>query len=272
MSTIYHFKVEDAISYGVNAAIILTNIQYWILKNKDNDRNYHDGHYWTYNSTSTFAQLFPFFTKKQIRTALNKLVKAGVLITGNYNKTPYDRTTWYALKDESMLSICPSGKMEMPLSADGNDQKGEPIPDIKPDSIPNLKPINKDIMKNNKMDTSPNDFDYKQVDSFWIPRAKEYFKTVPIKREEWANIIRRLKMEYQISESDILKIQSFLSNRPVTQGFCWFDQIRTPLKLLKRSKNLESMYYEIILAESKKNESTRPKATNRPDRTGKVDL
>lgn len=97
---IYHFDSEVAKKYGVNGAIMIANFQYWIIKNKANDKNFFDGHYWTYNSKKALMELFPFWSEQNIKTILNHLKEKGVLITGNYNNSAYDRTLWYAFADE----------------------------------------------------------------------------------------------------------------------------------------------------------------------------
>ena len=102
----YHqFDVDIAVKYGVNAAILLHNIHHWCLKNKANDKNYHDGMYWTYNSRSAFAELFPYLSERQIKTALDKLIEDGVIAIGDYNNDKWKRPTWYAVtkKGYSML-------------------------------------------------------------------------------------------------------------------------------------------------------------------------
>lgn len=92
---------------GTNAALILENISYWCEHNAANNTNLHDGHYWTYNSTKAFGELFPYMTINVIRTALKKLKDNGLILTGNFNKSAYDRTTWYTLtgKAEAMLDV-----------------------------------------------------------------------------------------------------------------------------------------------------------------------
>ena len=39
-STKLFFEREDAIKYGVEEAIMLSNTRFWILKNKENKKNY----------------------------------------------------------------------------------------------------------------------------------------------------------------------------------------------------------------------------------------
>lgn len=92
---------------GANAALILENISYWCEHNAANNANLHDGRYWTYNSTKAFGELFPYMTINVIRASIKKLKDNGLILTGNYNKSAYDRTMWYTLteKAETMLDV-----------------------------------------------------------------------------------------------------------------------------------------------------------------------
>ena len=137
---IHSFDVDVAALYGVNAAILLQNIYYWCEHNRLNEKHYYDGEYWTYNSRKAFAEQFPYMGDKQIRSALGKLKDEGLIITGCYNNSSYDRTTWYAVTekgrkaiDKTADSTMPKGPMEKTKRANGKDSKGQPIPDIKPD-------------------------------------------------------------------------------------------------------------------------------------------
>ena len=131
----HSFNVDVAVMLGIPCAVILDHINFWIRKNEANNKHYHDGTYWTYNSVKAFGELFPYLTDKQIRTALEKLQSEGLVKTGNYNENPYDRTLWYAITQKGK-SMCRYGQMEMPEEANQFDQQGEPIPDIKPDIKP----------------------------------------------------------------------------------------------------------------------------------------
>jgi len=91
------FNTRIARDVGTDAAILYTNIEFWCKKNKSNDRNFHDGYYWTYNSKKAFADLFDYLTEGQIRTILKKLIKNKYIVTGNYNKVKYDKTSWYRI-------------------------------------------------------------------------------------------------------------------------------------------------------------------------------
>lgn len=131
----HHFDVDLAVKYGVVEAILLNHFEYWIELNKANGKNFYDGLYWTFNSMKAFCEIFPYLSEKKIRNALKNLQSEGLIVTGNYNRLAYDRTLWYALTEKAE-SILTKGQMEINERANGDTQKGEPIPDNNPDNNP----------------------------------------------------------------------------------------------------------------------------------------
>lgn len=132
----HYFNTEIAKEVGVNAAVILENIAHWVLKNKANDKNFYDGHYWTYNSRTAMTALFPYLSEKQVRYALDALRKADMVLTGNYNKSSYDRTLWYTVSDSCAKKYFPE-LLDWPKKANELDGVGQPIPDINTNNKPN---------------------------------------------------------------------------------------------------------------------------------------
>ena len=129
MNINYCFNCEYAKRFGVDEAIMLENLIFWIKKNKANGKHFHDGRYWTYNSIKAFEELFPFWSKRQIERILKSLEKQNILYTGNYNKSHYDRTKWYAI-NEKVISFSPNKEMEKHETGNENNGTVEPIPDI----------------------------------------------------------------------------------------------------------------------------------------------
>lgn len=136
-------------------AVLFNSISFWVQRNAANGINLHDGYFWTYNSTKAFTVMFPYATGKQITRALNHLRDEGLLLTGNYNKQPYDRTLWYTLSEEGQRLtnadepqalenshfphrgngfdpqgkwISPTWQMDLTPGANGFDPQGKPIP------------------------------------------------------------------------------------------------------------------------------------------------
>lgn len=134
---IYQFDTDIAAEYGVDESIMIANLQFWIRKNEANGKHFHDGRFWTYNSIEAFTKLFPFWTARQIRRILKSLEEKGVIVTGNYNTSAYDRTTWYAFGDSFLLK----GQNHFTKTSNGNDESGKSVinnvTNIKPDNKPN---------------------------------------------------------------------------------------------------------------------------------------
>lgn len=126
------FDTDLAREYGVDIAIVVNNIAFWLQKNKANKKHIYDGKVWTYNTTKAFTELFPYWTDNQIRRILDNMQKAGIIEVGNYNATAYDRTKWYTFTDafvKTHTSICENTQMDLAELPNGFDENHEPIPD-----------------------------------------------------------------------------------------------------------------------------------------------
>ena len=149
----YHsFNVYTAKEYGIIEAILLNYFEYWIAKNVANQKNFNNGFYWTYNSTRAFTELFPYISQRQIQNALKHLKELDIIQTGNFNKSAYDRTLWYAFtkKGYSIMQKC---KMESAKMLNGLCENVKPIPNINT----NINQLNNHI--NGEEETEPL-FDY----------------------------------------------------------------------------------------------------------------
>lgn len=148
----HSFDVDIAKEYGILEAILLNNLWFWIEKNRANGINYFDDNYWTYNSTRAFNELFPYVSQRQIQKALTHLKEEGLIITGNYNKSAYDRTLWYAFskKGKCIMQKC---KMEDAEKENGLVKNVQPIPDINTDN--KTTDINTDVDIVEKLDNVP---------------------------------------------------------------------------------------------------------------------
>lgn len=134
------FLVDDACKYGVNEAIFLNNIRHWIRFNKEKKINSHEGRFWTYDTTKTYSEYFPFFTERQVKYTIAKLVESGILIRGCFNKLKYDQTRWYSVnedwaldlentKDDKVLYKGRGSPLQRTKTSAVKDESGQPIPD-----------------------------------------------------------------------------------------------------------------------------------------------
>lgn len=188
MAEMHFFDIQIAKKYGINCAVILQNIWYWVRKNEANETNYYDGNYWTYNSTKAFKELFPYLSQKQIETALKKLRDEGIIETGNYNAVKYDRTLWYAVTekgksilqngcdafDEKGKCILPVGEMHLTKEGNGFDSEVKPIPNINPNS------------KTKDLKTS-DDKPYKEIIDYLNGKANTHYKSTTDKTRSCIN-------------------------------------------------------------------------------------
>lgn len=133
----HSFSVDFAKEYGIEAAILAEHFVFWIEKNQADGRNFYDGRYWTFCSVSSLQSIFPYLSAGKIRGALNLLLREGILIKGNFNKSAYDRTLWYSFADafyDFKKSICKNQQMDCDKFANRNSDICEPIPDSPTDS------------------------------------------------------------------------------------------------------------------------------------------
>lgn len=97
----HHFNTEYALKYGIEESIVINNLQFWITKNRANKKHFINDRTWTYNTYKAFSEIFPYWNEHKMKRILDSLVEKGILLRENYNKSGYDRTCWYAFKDES---------------------------------------------------------------------------------------------------------------------------------------------------------------------------
>lgn len=150
----HYFNVELAKQYGIEEAIIIENLYFWIKKNVANEVNKNDGRYWTYNSAKAFAEIFPYMSARKISRVLASLYEKDAILKGNYNELSIDRTMWYSFTDE-LISVMDLQKYDvakisdsydltkndthLPKMSNGKTENDEPIPYSKPYNNQHIK-------------------------------------------------------------------------------------------------------------------------------------
>ena len=56
------FIVKEAVEYGLDKAILLQHIRFWINQNEGKDTHEHDGKSWMYQSASDMAKHYPYWS------------------------------------------------------------------------------------------------------------------------------------------------------------------------------------------------------------------
>lgn len=147
------FDADVAEEIGLNGAIILNNIAYWVGRNAANGINFHDGCYWTFNSLEAFQKMFHFWSERTIQRTLHSLEDGGYIQSGCYNKDPRDLTKWYTVTEKGW-KILPVSDVTKAKHGHGQAVKealstcqGAPCQSAKPTNIQNK--LAKDTTKKN---------------------------------------------------------------------------------------------------------------------------
>jgi hypothetical protein len=118
-----YFEVEDALKYGIVAAVLLGNLEHWIRENRKQDPNYT----WHSMSPRELAKHLPF-PKTTLQRALADLVNANVIKT----QAPEDKggAIQYALVDEARLEQAEKGGSKLDMVGGPNLDEGGPVLDM----------------------------------------------------------------------------------------------------------------------------------------------
>lgn len=183
------FSIEAARQYGLLESVLLTHIFYWIDHNRANSNNFHNGKYWTYNSTKAFADLFSYASEKQIKTALKHLKDMNAIETANFNEKPFDKTLWYTITEKGLSTVL-CGSTDSPSRSNRQDTEVQPIPDI------------------NNTDIKP-DIKHKVSNETLLERFERFWKVYPVKsgkgdaRKRWL----KLKPSEELTKSMIKAVE-----------------------------------------------------------------
>lgn len=88
---------------GLNEAIVLQQIHYWLQGNKSGKEI--EGVRWIYNSLAEWKEQFPFWSESTIYRALQSLEEKKLIQIGEFNQRKYDRTKWYTINYVTVLKV-----------------------------------------------------------------------------------------------------------------------------------------------------------------------
>lgn len=154
MADQHSFDTEHAMLYGLEEAVMINSLKWWVRKNRANGKNLHDGRTWTYNSYEALAKLFPYWTPRKTRRILDSLTSKGVLVKEQMRLRPGavsdggDATNWYAFVDEHRF-LGPA-EDHLPKTADPHLPKRADAPQVLESDLPisaDHLPISADVYK-----------------------------------------------------------------------------------------------------------------------------
>lgn len=233
------FKVDDAIEHGIEKAVLLYNLRYWISKNIANNKHSHDGFVWTYNSQEAFSKLFPYMSPQKIGRILRSMEDDGLISSANYNKAGYDRTKWYTIPS---MFIIQNQTMENSELNSGSFSIEQPIPNNYQLTNSSKKTLVKAEPRRSKFKFTDEDLRF----------AGEMFNRVLVvtpsakkpNLENWANTIRLMRESDSRDHTTMWAVFDW-ANR---DSF-WCSNILSPDKLRKQFDKLQV----------KKNETNQPR-------------
>lgn len=201
---------------GLNEAIILQQIHYWLNSSKHN----YDGKKWIYNSYPKWIEQFPFWSESTIKRTITSLEKQNLVHVGNYNKAGFDRTKWYSINYTTLnkLMTRPSGQNDPTMRSNWHDGIGQNDPTNTIDYTETSSETN----NNSATDVTQERFDEwwnlynKKIDkkkaySLFKSTLKKYdFETVMNGTREYLKTIT--DKQYQKYPKTFLGHESFLNN------------------------------------------------------------
>lgn len=120
---------------GLAEAAFVQQIHYWVQVKRETPSRYKDsfvdGYFWVFNSVTEWLEQMPFLgSEKTFRRMVKKLIENGIIVTANFNKAKFDKTTWYRIdydvisslqvganrcgqNDQTMRSKCPDDVVKM---------------------------------------------------------------------------------------------------------------------------------------------------------------
>lgn len=130
-----------ALAIGLEQALVLQQIHYWIEGNRERDINEREGRYWVYNTHDQWQEEFGWWSKRKVQRILKKLRDLELVDAKPLAKDSGDRTLWYTIDYEELAELesldpsCQNGNMPSegdetpktpPSCQNGNMGKGDP--------------------------------------------------------------------------------------------------------------------------------------------------
>lgn len=156
---------ELAAKIGLNEAMILQQVHYWMEINKKNKRNYHEGRQWTYNTIDEWTEEFPFWSKQTVKRTFKNLRDLGFIIVDNFNAYKFDKTLWYTIDYDKLNESIGSNSPKEDIQNEPMDEN-----ELNP-TIPEITSENSPEISNQSINQSNQDKDIKQKE---MDRQMEY--------------------------------------------------------------------------------------------------
>ncbi|UYL93785.1 DNA replication initiation protein [Geobacillus phage vB_GthS_NIIg9.7] len=194
-----------AVKVGLNEAIILQQLHYWLKDSK----NVRDGYTWVYNSYEDWHEQFPFWSVRTIKRIITGLENKGIIVSGCFNKMKADRTKWYRI-DYKKLNEVINGNDDM--CHDDGDNVERPSCQV-------------GTMDSDEL-TRPITINYTEITSdIVVEKLEETFKLLETMDEEKRNGVKQVSQFYQD------KIELSIPTKTMESIIRWVDKLSPELVL-----------------------------------------
>jgi hypothetical protein len=121
---VHVFNSIIAEKYSVDKAIILQLFAFWLNKMSANEENQFDGRTWINISSRALRKLFPYWGSQKIQRELNSIITEDLLlIRGHYSANKWDKTSWFAFKEEKeWLGVVSADNSDLNDRVSGSEQ------------------------------------------------------------------------------------------------------------------------------------------------------
>ena len=103
-STTIRFCPNVAAAIGVNEAIVIHRLDYWLGRTK----HHFDGHAWVYNTYESWQDQFPFWSRRTIQATFRRLERLGIVESSQaHNRSRWDKTKWYTIDYTRLSELLP---------------------------------------------------------------------------------------------------------------------------------------------------------------------
>lgn len=230
------FHKSLALTIGLNEAIILQYIHFWI-----NSKRKKQEEVWIYKTYNQIQEELPFFSESTIKRAIKKMLDFKILKKENRNKAKIDKTNWYTIDYQKLSEIC-GIKMTYPvcqndLSSMSNCNNGEGQNDTT-NTIDNplSTTLNKENTKESENLSTPDEDEQNEIDEhnfkiFWdaYPRkegrtkAFGYFKQWVRGRRINGKTIKLTDMQIYDAVLAYAKEKKYTETKYIQQGSTFFN-------------------------------------------------
>ena len=121
----HHFNIDLASKLGIEEAIFLHNLYFWLQNNATKNINFFDGSYWTYNTKQAYTEIFPYISYDKIKRMISDLRENGIIKTGHYDQNKMNRTLWYAFTDCGLAMMKEAGYKVSVFGFEPDDEDGD---------------------------------------------------------------------------------------------------------------------------------------------------